>query len=210
MMKKSIFFVVTSFLLFEAAGQASETSPVILDGGKHIESRHDKTLSMAPNFRISAITGSEGNYFVGIIDQASGDAQLVRMGSMFMGYLVESILPDQQEVVIAGENGRFVMYLQGDTTLITPLDAVENEGPVGNGASIGVTYEQFIRDNFEAAGMSSPDEPIPEEYMRPISKEEALQRMAESVGMEVPDDAFEPVSRDEFLQRYDGSLPREE
>lgn len=161
-----------------------------------------------PAIRISSIVEQESGRLAGLIDQESRFSAWVSEGGSFLNYVVESIDPDKQEVRLRVGEVIFSLFLQGsgETTVQRYDDYAESEGMALDSGSLESdvkTVEDFIRENYEAAGMRSADDPIPEKYVTPVSREEALRRMADLVGVPFTEDLLEPVSQEEFMQKIE-------
>lgn len=155
--------------------------------------------------RISAIVGNGDMLYVGIVDQRTKDSRLLKVGETFTGYKVTKIIQEEQAVHLTRGDEAYVMFLQGDETYLTTLSDVD-EGdrwdPEAEVEEPVYSREDFLREHAVRLGMLEPDAPLPAEWTEPVEPEEALRRMAESVGMEVPPDALTPRTREDFLREH--------
>lgn len=158
------------------------------------------------DIRVSSIVEVSDDKIIGLVARESGASALLREDQEFLGYRIIEINVDDQAVRLACGETIYVLGLRGaDTVLLASTNVNQSVGSqhlVSTTSEVeeAVSKEDFIRAHYWLAGMSSPDDPIPEAYLTPVSKEDALARMAESVGLPIPQESSGPVTREEFMR----------
>ncbi len=121
---------------------------------------------------------------------------MLSAGDVFHGFSIEEVLPEEQSVRMARGEEKFILFLEGDATLVSVIDEGDGYDPTVEPPPAYRSMDDFLRANEHLAG-ESPTEP-----QQTVTAEEGLRRMAESVGMPVPDNALKERSREDFYKLH--------
>ncbi len=150
-----------------------------------------------PDLRVSAIAGVKGQYFVGMVDQKTGQASLLRIGNQIAGYTITEIDPESKAVRLEKGGVPYRLELSGDSVRVVADDPETAPSPDDMKPGPVKTMEEFLKEHPE---LNRTEGPAITPSSKPISPEEGLRKMAEAAGKPFDPSMLKPRTFEDFVR----------
>jgi hypothetical protein len=153
-----------------------------------------------PDLRVSAIAGAEGQYFVGLINQKTGQASLLRIGNQIAGYTITEIDPESKTVRLEKGGVPYRLELTGDSVQVVEEDP--ETAPSADDVKPGPvkSLAEFLKEHPELDQKPGTKAPVP--APEPVTPEEGLKRMAETAGKPFDPSMLKPRTFEDFVREH--------
>lgn len=153
--------------------------------------------TVLPDLRVSAIAGVEGQYFVGIVDQKTRQAQLLRVGDQIAGYKITEIDPESKAVRLEKKGIPYRLEMSGDSVRVVADDPETAPSPDDMKPGPVKTLDEFLKEHPE---LNRAEGPAEAPSTQPVTPEEGLRKMAESAGKPFDPSMLKPRTFEDFVR----------
>jgi hypothetical protein len=187
----NLFFAIvclSASIVFGWTAQGTETNRV---------ERSVVEPMVLPDLRVSAIAGVEGQYFVGMVDQKTGQASLLRIGNQIAGYTITEIDPESKAVRLEKGGVPYRLELSGDSVRVVADDPETAPSAADMKPAPVKTMDEFLKEHPE---LNRTEGPAIAPSTQPVSPEEGLRKMAETAGKPFDPSMLKPRTFEDFVR----------